>query len=77
MFPTNPGWTTTGPISISSRRSAVTIARPTRPALVAAVLLLAGAFVTALGVTGLAYNVGGHAGQVSRGIRHLLTHPAG
>lgn len=45
------------------------------PVIVAAVALLAGLFVVALGITGLELKAGGHAGRVSRRLRHLLTHP--
>ena len=45
------------------------------PVIVAVVALVAGLFVTALGATGLAMKSGGHAGRISRRVRHLLTHP--
>jgi cytochrome c biogenesis protein CcdA len=45
------------------------------PVLAAVIALLAGAFVTALGVTGLGQSAGGHAGRLSRRIRQMLTHP--
>lgn len=45
------------------------------PAVVAGLALVAGLFVTALGATGLGMNAGGHAGRISRRVRHLLTHP--
>lgn len=45
------------------------------PAVLAGVLLLAGMFVAAIGVTGLAGLGHGSAGSVARRIRHRLTHP--
>ena len=45
------------------------------PVIVAAVALVAGVFVITLGITGLGLKSGGHAGRISRRVRHLLTHP--
>lgn len=45
------------------------------PVIAAAVALLAGLFVTTLGVTGLGQAAGGRAGRLSRRIRGVLTHP--
>jgi cytochrome c biogenesis protein CcdA len=45
------------------------------PVLVAVVLVVAGAFVTVLGITGLTRHARGNAGRVSRGLRDLLTRP--
>lgn len=45
------------------------------PAVVAALALLAGVFVTLIGVTGLAGLGHGHFGRLARGIRHRLLHP--
>ena len=45
------------------------------PVIVAAVALVAGLFVLALGITGLGLKSGGHTGRLSRRVRHLLTHP--
>jgi cytochrome c biogenesis protein CcdA len=44
------------------------------PALLAGLALLAGAFVTALGVTGLASANHGPVGRLSRSIRHVISH---
>ena len=44
------------------------------PVLVAVLALVAGAFVTALGVTGLTSGVHGTVGRVSRRLRRILTH---
>jgi cytochrome c biogenesis protein CcdA len=44
------------------------------PVLAAAVALVAGLFVTTLGVTGLELHAGGSTGSISRGVRHVLTH---
>jgi cytochrome c biogenesis protein CcdA len=44
------------------------------PVLLAGVALLAGLFITALGVTGLAIGVGGNVGHISRGVRGLISH---
>jgi cytochrome c biogenesis protein CcdA len=45
------------------------------PVLLAAVALIAGVFVTVLGVTGLTSGASGRVGHVSRRVRHLITHP--
>jgi cytochrome c biogenesis protein CcdA len=44
------------------------------PVLLAVLALLAGAFVTALGVTGLISGVHGRLGEVSRRVRHVISH---
>lgn len=44
------------------------------PVVVAVLALLAGLFVTTLGVTGLTLNAKGNAGKISRRVRHLITH---
>jgi cytochrome c biogenesis protein CcdA len=44
------------------------------PVLAAVVALIAGLFVTTLGVTGLELHAGGSTGSISRGVRHILTH---
>lgn len=44
------------------------------PVLAAIVALIAGIFVTTLGVTGLTMNTGGRVGRVSRRVRHLIPH---
>jgi cytochrome c biogenesis protein CcdA len=44
------------------------------PVLLAAVALLAGVFITALGVTGLASGAGGNVGHVSRRVRRIISH---
>ncbi len=56
--------------------SARNVMRRHWPVIVATVALLAGVFVTALGITGLDLKAGGHAGKISRHLHHLLTHPA-
>jgi cytochrome c biogenesis protein CcdA len=43
------------------------------PVLAAGVALIAGLFVTTLGVTGLELHAGGSTGSISRHVRHLLT----
>ncbi|MGH2909939.1 MAG: GAP family protein [Solirubrobacteraceae bacterium] len=45
------------------------------PVVLSRLALVAGIFVVTLGVTGLTLDVPGDTGQVSRGLRHLLTHP--
>jgi|SRR5579884_4002234 len=45
------------------------------PILVAALALVAGVFVTTLGVTGLTSQTDGRLGHFSRRLRHLITHP--
>lgn len=45
------------------------------PVLLSRLALIAGIFIVALGVTGLTLNAPGDTGQVSRGVRHHLTHP--
>lgn len=45
------------------------------PALLSRLALVAGLFVVTLGVTGLTLGAPGDTGHVSRGLRHLLTHP--
>jgi cytochrome c biogenesis protein CcdA len=47
------------------------------PVVAAVIALVAGAFVLALGITGLVQSVGGSAGRISRGLRNLLTNPTG
>jgi cytochrome c biogenesis protein CcdA len=44
------------------------------PVLLAILALVAGLFVTALGVTGLIGGVPGRVGRVSRGLRHVISH---
>jgi cytochrome c biogenesis protein CcdA len=44
------------------------------PVILAALALVAGLFVTALGVTGLIGGVPGRVGRVSRGLRHVISH---
>ena len=44
------------------------------PVLLAALALVAGLFVTALGVTGLISGVPGRVGRVSRGLRRVISH---
>lgn len=44
------------------------------PVLLAVLALVAGAFVTALGVTGLTSRASGRLGRLSRSLRHVLTH---
>jgi cytochrome c biogenesis protein CcdA len=45
------------------------------PVLLAAVALVAGVFVTVLGVTGLIGSTNGRVGHYSRRLHHLITHP--
>ncbi len=45
------------------------------PVVLSRLALVAGIFVVTLGVTGLTLDLPGDTGQVSRGLRHLLTHP--
>jgi len=44
------------------------------PVLLAGVALLAGLFITALGVTGLAIGVGGNVGHISGRVRRIISH---
>ena len=45
------------------------------PMVLSRLALVAGIFIVTLGVTGLTLNAPGDTGHVSRGLRHLLTHP--
>jgi cytochrome c biogenesis protein CcdA len=47
--------------------------RAHRPALASGAALVAGAYVTVLGVTGLASGASGRTGRVSRRIRHVIS----
>ena len=45
------------------------------PVVLSRLALIAGIFIVTLGVTGLTLNAPGDTGHLSRGLRHILTHP--